>query len=256
MPTSIIAIIAILFFLIISAVKILKEYERGVILRLGRLVGTKGPGIFLIIPFVDRMYKLGLRTVVHDVPPQDIITKDNVSIQVNAVVYFRVFDPEKAVIQVEDYYTATSQLAQTTLRSIIGDSELDEVLSNRQSLNQQLQDILDEHTDPWGVKVSNVEIKHVDLPQDMKRAMARQAEAERERRAKVINAEGEFQASQKLKEAAEVIHDEPMALQLRYLETLQDIAVEQNSTTLFPIPMDFIEPFKEQLLNKEEDEEE
>lgn len=241
----------ILLFLIISAVKILNEYQRGVVFRLGRLVGAKGPGIFLIIPFVDKMVKVGLRTVVHDVPPQDIITKDNVSIQVNAVIYFRVMDPEKAIVEVEDFYTATSQLSQTTLRSIIGESELDQVLSEREKLNARLQKILDKHTDPWGIKVSNVEIKHVDLPNDMKRAMARQAEAERERRAKIINAEGEFQASQKLQQAAAVIQKEPVAIQLRYLQTLQEVAVEQNSTTIFPIPIDMIKSFLERETTKE-----
>jgi len=245
MQIPLFTILIILFFLLLSAVKILKEYQRGVVFRLGRLVGAKGPGIFLIIPFVDKMVKVGLRTVVHDVPPQDIITKDNVSIQVNAVVYFRVMDPERAIVEVEDYYTATSQLSQTTLRSIIGESELDQVLSEREKLNAQLQKILDKHTDPWGIKVSNVEIKHVDLPKDMKRAMARQAEAERERRAKIINAEGEFQASQKLQEAASVIQKEPVAIQLRYLQTLQEVAVEQNSTTIFPIPIDMIKSFLE-----------
>ncbi len=245
MQIPLFTILIIAFFLLLSAVKVLKEYQRGVVFRLGRLVGAKGPGLFLIIPFVDKMVRIGLRTVVHDVPPQDIITKDNVSIQVNAVVYFRVMDPEKAVVEVEDYYTATSQLSQTTLRSIIGESELDQVLSERESLNAQLQKILDKHTDPWGIKVSNVEIKHVDLPKDMKRAMAKQAEAERERRAKIINAEGEFQASKKLKEAAAIIQEEPVAIQLRYLQTLQEVAVEDNSTTIFPLPIDLIKPFME-----------
>lgn len=253
MQIPLFTILIIVFFLLLSAVKILKEYERGVVFRLGRLVGAKGPGIFLIIPFVDKMVKVGLRTVVHDVPPQDIITKDNVSIQVNAVVYFRVMDPERAIVEVEDFYTATSQLSQTTLRSIIGESELDQVLSERESLNAQLQKILDKHTDPWGIKVSNVEIKHVDLPKDMKRAMAKQAEAERERRAKIINAEGEFQASKKLKEAASVIQEEPVAIQLRYLQTLQEVAVEDNSTTIFPIPLDLIKPFLEKHSKKLED---
>jgi regulator of protease activity HflC (stomatin/prohibitin superfamily) len=253
MQIPLFTILIILFFLLLSAVKILKEYQRGVVFRLGRLVGAKGPGIFLIIPFVDKMVKVGLRTVVHDVPPQDIITRDNVSIQVNAVVYFRVMDPERAIVEVEDYYTATSQLSQTTLRSIIGESELDQVLSEREKLNAQLQKILDKHTDPWGIKVSNVEIKHVDLPKDMKRAMARQAEAERERRAKIINAEGEFQASQKLQEAASVIQKEPVAIQLRYLQTLQEVAVEQNSTTIFPIPIDMIKSFLENRSKKLEE---
>ncbi|MCF7885509.1 MAG: slipin family protein [Candidatus Marinimicrobia bacterium] len=250
MQIPVFTIVIIVVFLLLSAIKILKEYQRGVVFRLGRLVGAKGPGIFLIIPFVDKMVKVGLRTVVHDVPPQDIITKDNVSIQVNAVIYFRVMDPEKAIVEVEDYYTATSQLSQTTLRSIIGESELDQVLSERKELNSRLQKILDKHTDPWGIKVSNVEIKHVDLPKDMKRAMAKQAEAERERRAKIINAEGEFQASQKLQEAAAVIQKEPVAIQLRYLQALQDVAVEQNSTTIFPIPIDMIKPFFENQIKK------
>jgi len=250
MQIPVFTIVIIVVFLLLSAVKILKEYERGVVFRLGRLVGAKGPGIFLIIPFVDKMVKVGLRTVVHDVPPQDIITKDNVSIQVNAVIYFRIMDPEKAIVEVEDYYTATSQLSQTTLRSIIGESELDQVLSERKELNSRLQKILDQHTDPWGIKVSNVEIKHVDLPKDMQRAMAKQAEAERERRAKIINAEGEFQASQKLREAAAVIQKEPVAIQLRYLQALQDVAVEQNSTTIFPIPIDMIKPFFENQIKK------
>jgi len=250
MQIPLFTIVIIVVFLLLSAIKILKEYQRGVVFRLGRLVGAKGPGIFLIIPFVDKMVKVGLRTVVHDVPPQDIITKDNVSIQVNAVIYFRVMDPEKAIVEVEDYYTATSQLSQTTLRSIIGESELDQVLSERKELNSRLQKILDKHTDPWGIKVSNVEIKHVDLPKDMKRAMAKQAEAERERRAKIINAEGEFQASQKLQEAAAVIQKEPVAIQLRYLQALQDVAVEQNSTTIFPIPIDMIKPFFENQIKK------
>src|SRR6056297_78530 len=213
MQISIIAIAVIALYLILNAVKILKEYERGVIFRLGRLSGTKGPGLILIIPFIDKMVRVPLRTMVHDVPPQDIITKDNVSVKVNAVVYFRVIDPAKSIIEVEDFYSATSQLSQTTLRSILGESELDELLSQREQINSQLQGILDKHTDPWGIKVAQVEIKHVDLPTVMQRAMARQAEAERDRRAKIINAEGEFQASQKLSEAALVIQDTPVALQ-------------------------------------------
>ncbi len=237
--------IIILFLLIIlsSAIKICREYERGVIFRLGRLIGAKGPGIFFIIPGVDRMVKLSLRTVVLDVPPQDVITKDNVSIKVNAVVYFRVMSPEDAVVQVENYLYATSQLAQTTLRSVVGEAELDEILAERENINQKLQSILDKQTDPWGIKVSLVEIKHIDLPQEMQRAMAKQAEAERERRAKVINAEGEYQAAQRLADAAKIIDTYPIALQLRFLQTLREVAAENNSTTLFPIPIDLFEPF-------------
>ena len=243
MDIPIYGIIVFVLYLLVNAVKILKEYERGVIFRLGRLTGAKGPGLFLIIPFVDKMVKVPLRTIVHDVPPQDIITKDNVSIKVNAVVYFRVIDPSKAIVEVEDYFAATSQLSQTTLRSILGESELDELLSRTEQVNSQLQTILDKHTDPWGIKVSQVEIKHIDLPSVMQRAMARQAEAERERRAKIINAEGEFQASQRLSDAAKIIQDTPVALQLRYLQTLREVAVENNSTMLFPIPIDLLEPF-------------
>jgi regulator of protease activity HflC (stomatin/prohibitin superfamily) len=235
----------ILFVLLLlsSAIRILKEYDRGVIFRLGRLIGAKGPGIFLIIPFVDKMIKVPLRTVVMDVPPQDIITRDNVSVKVNAVVYFRVIDPNKAIVEVEDYLYATSQLAQTTLRSILGRAELDELLASREKINTELQDILDKHTDPWGIKVSQVEIKHVDLPTEMQRAMAKQAEAERERRAKIINAEGEFQASAKLLEAGEVLTKEPITLQLRYLQTLREVATENNSTIIFPLPLDLVKPF-------------
>ncbi len=220
--------------------KILKEYERGVIFRLGRIFRSKGPGLIIMIPFVDKMVKISLRTLVMDVPPQDIITRDNVSVKVNAVVYFRVIAPEKAVIEVEDYVYATSQLSQTTLRSVLGQVELDELLAQRDKINDELQGILDRHTDPWGIKVANVEVKHVDLPQEMQRAMARQAEAERERRAKVIAAEGEFQAAAKLGEAADIIDAHPSALQLRYLQTLAEIATENNSTTVFPIPIDLL----------------
>ncbi|RKY59301.1 MAG: slipin family protein [Candidatus Neomarinimicrobiota bacterium] len=240
------SILTIIFFVILvlsSAIRVLKEYERGVIFRLGRMIGAKGPGLFLIIPFIDKMVKVSLRTVVHDVPAQDIITKDNVSVKVNAVVYFRVMDPTKAVVEVEDYFYATSQLAQTTLRSILGESELDELLSNREKINLDLQTILDKHTDPWGIKVSQVEIKHVDLPTEMQRAMAKQAEAERERRAKIINAEGEFQASAKLLEAGEVLTKQPITLQLRYLQTLREVATENNSTIIFPLPLDLVKPF-------------
>jgi regulator of protease activity HflC (stomatin/prohibitin superfamily) len=243
MSMSLIAVLFIIIFILANAIRILREYERGVIFRLGRLVASKGPGLILLIPIVDRMVKISLRMVVMDVPPQDVITKDNVSVKVNAVVYFRVMDPNKAVTEVEDYMYATSQLAQTTLRSVLGVGELDDLLTNREKINSQLQQILDKHTDPWGIKVSNVEVKHVDLPVEMQRAMARQAEAERERRAKVINALGELQASEKLSEAAKVIGPFPVALQLRYLQTLREVASENNSTTLFPIPIDLFRVF-------------
>jgi len=236
----------ILFFVILilsSAIKILREYERGVVFRLGRLIGAKGPGLIFLIPLVDRMVRVSLRTIVMDVPPQDIITKDNVSLKVNAVVYFRVVQAEKAIVEVEDYLNATSQLSQTTLRSVIGQSQLDELLAERDKINRELQKIIDNQTEPWGIKVSNVEVKHVDLPPEMQRAMARQAEAERERRAKIIHAEGEFQASQKLKEAAQIIEAHPVAVQLRFLQTLSEVASEKNSTTIFPIPIELIKPF-------------
>ncbi len=236
-------LVILILILVSSSIKVCREYERGVVFRLGRFVGVRGPGLFFLIPGVERMVKVSLRTVVMDVPPQDVITRDNVSISVNAVVYFRVFSPEKAVIQVEDFYYATSQLAQTTLRSVVGQVELDEILAEREKINQRLQEILDKHTDPWGIKVTLVEIKHIDLPQDMQRAMAKQAEAERERRAKVINAEGEFQAAQRLVEAAKLMEAHPYALQLRYLQTLREVAAERNSTTLFPVPIDLFEPF-------------
>jgi regulator of protease activity HflC (stomatin/prohibitin superfamily) len=226
-----------------AMIKILREYERGVIFRLGRVIGMKGPGLILLIPIVDRMVKVSLRTVAMDVPPQDVITRDNVSVKVNAVVYFRVMDPNKAIVEVEDFLFATSQLAQTTLRSVLGEVELDDLLSQRETINERLQEILDRHTDPWGIKVSNVEVKHVDLPQEMQRAMARQAEAERERRAKVINAEGEFQASQRLADAAQVISKHPVAVQLRFLQTVSEVATENNSTILMPVPIDLIAPF-------------
>jgi regulator of protease activity HflC (stomatin/prohibitin superfamily) len=242
MPAIGTLIIIIILFLM-SAVRVLREYERGVIFRLGRLVGSKGPGLIILIPLIDRMVKISLRIVAMDVPPQDVITKDNVSIKVNAVVYFRVLDPAKSVVEVEDFLYATSQFAQTTLRSILGQSELDELLSEREKINREIQVILDKHTDPWGIKVSNVEVKHIDLPQEMQRAMAKQAEAERERRSKVINAEGEFQAAQKLQEAAKILAVYPSALQLRYLQTLTEIASENNSTTIFPIPIDLFTPF-------------
>ena len=235
-------ILAVLF--LATAIKILNEYERGVIFRLGRVMSrAKGPGLIIIIPVVDRLVKISLRLVAMDVPPQDVITRDNVSVKVNAVIYFRVMDSIKAVVEVENYLYATSQLAQTTLRSVCGQAELDELLSDREKINSQLQEILDKHTDPWGVKVTTVEVKHIDLPQDMQRAMARQAEAERERRAKVINAEGEHQAAARLAEAASIIAEHPMALQLRYLQTLREVSAENNSTTLFPIPIDLFKPF-------------
>lgn len=243
MQIPFLTLIILLLLLISSSVKVLREYERGVVFRLGRLIGAKGPGIFLLIPIVDRMIKVSLRTIVLDVPPQDVITKDNVSVKVNAVVYFRVMDPNKAVVEVEDFLYATSQLAQTTLRSILGQAEMDELLSNREKINTELQTILDTNTDPWGIKVSQVEIKHVDLPQEMQRAMAKQAEAERERRAKVINAEGEYQASTRLFEAAEILNKQPITVQLRYLQTLREIATENNSTIIFPIPIDLFKPF-------------
>jgi len=226
-----------------SAVRVLFEYERGVVFRLGRFAGVKGPGLRFIIPVVDKLVKVSLRTVAMDVPPQDVITKDNVSVKVNAVLYFRVVAPEKSLIEVENYLYATSQLAQTSLRSVLGQSELDELLAQRDRINQHLQEILDRQTDPWGVKISNVEIKHVDLPLEMQRAMARQAEAERERRSKVIHAEGEFQASQKLADAAKIISTENGALQLRFLQTLTEVSAEKNSTIIFPIPIDLISPF-------------
>ncbi len=238
-------LVLILFgiFILLSSIKVLNEYERAVVFRLGRYIATKGPGIIILIPFIDKMARVSLRTVTLDVPPQDVITKDNVSIKVSAVVYFRVIDAGRAIIEVENYLFATSQIAQTTLRSILGQSDLDEILAERESLNKRLQSIIDDHTEPWGIKVSAVEIKQVDLPIEMQRAMAKQAEAERERRSKIINADGEFQAAQKLKEAAQMIQDYPVALQLRYLQTLSDIATEKNSTTIFPIPIDLISPF-------------
>ena len=239
---GILAIVLLILFLS-AAIKVLREYERGVIFRLGRIIDTKGPGIIIIIPIVDKLIRVSLRLVAMDVPPQDVITRDNVSVKVNAVIYFRVMDPNNAIVEVENYLFATSQLAQTTLRSVCGQVELDELLSERDKINTTLQEILDKHTDPWGIKVSNVEVKHIDLPQEMQRAMAKQAEAERERRAKVINAEGEFQAAGKLREAAQTIQDFPYALQLRYLQTLREVSAENNSTTLFPIPIDLFKPF-------------
>ncbi len=230
-------------FILSNSIRILREYERGVVFRLGRLIDAKGPGLIFLIPMVDRMVKVSLRTIVMDVPPQDIITKDNVSLKVNAVVYFRVVQAEKVVVEVEDYYSATSQISQTTLRSIIGQSTLDELLSERDKINRELQQIIDEQTEPWGVKVSVVEVKQVDLPIEMQRAIAIQAQAERERRAKIINAEGEFQASQKLSEAAEIIGKFPVAIQLRFLQTLTEISSDKNSTIIFPVPIDLLAPF-------------
>jgi regulator of protease activity HflC (stomatin/prohibitin superfamily) len=244
MNIILIVIIAFVVLIILSmAVKIVTEFERGVIFRLGRLVGAKGPGLFLIIPFVDRMVKVDLRVVTMDVPSQEVITKDNVTVRVNAVVYFRVVDPESSVVKVLDHIRATSQISQTTLRNVLGQSELDELLAQREKLNQMLQKIIDEHTDPWGVKVSTVEIKEVELAEEMKRSMAAQAEAERERRAKIIHAEGELQASEKLAQAAHIIGREPAAIQLRFLSTLSEIASEKNSTILFPIPIEFLKAF-------------
>ncbi len=241
---GLITALIIIFFILLSSIRILNEYERGVVFRLGRVIGAKGPGLFLLIPIVDKMVKVSLRTVVMDVPPQDVITKDNVSVKVNAVVYFRVLDPVKSVIEVENYFAATSQLAQTTLRAICGEVELDELLSQREKINEQLQSILDKHTDPWGIKVSTVEIKHIDLPEEMQRAMARQAEAERERRAKIIAAEGEYQAAQRLAEASEIMSKNPMTIQLRYLQTLSEISTENSSTIVFPIPLEFLEALR------------
>lgn len=235
------AVVAIILF---SAIKILNEYERGVVFRLGRLVATRGPGLIILIPGVEKMIKVSLRLVTLDVPPQDIITRDNVSVKVNAVVYFRVMTPEKAIVEVENFLYATSQLAQTTMRSVCGEADLDDLLAEREKLNLKLQEILDKQTDPWGIKVTNVEIKHIDLPDEMKRAMAKQAEAERERRAKVIHASGEYEASTKLAQAAEVMSN-PISLQLRYLQTLTEVAAEKNSTTIFPLPIDLIRPFME-----------
>ena len=236
------ALIIVLFFLS-SAIKILREYERGVIFRLGRLIGAKGPGIIFLIPVVDKMVKVSLRTVAMDVAPQDVITRDNVSVKVNAVIFFRVIDPREAIVQVEDYLYATSQISQTTLRSVLGQAELDDLLAERERVNQQLQRIIDQHTDPWGVKVTAVEVKHVDLPQDMQRAMSRQAEAERERRAKVINAEGEYQAAERLAQAANVLAATPVAVQLRFLQTMREVASERNTTTCFRVPIDLVTPF-------------
>ena len=244
-PLVLVIIIVFALYILASAIRILREYERGVIFRLGRVLGggVKGPGLILLIPLIDKMVKVSLRTIVLDVPPQDVITQDNVSIKVNAVVYFRVIEPQKAIVQVENFLAATSQISQTTLRSVLGQSELDDLLSQREKINHKLQQIIDTNTEPWGVKVTNVEVKQIDLPQEMQRAMAKQAEAERERRSKVIAAEGEFQASQRLADAAKILADQPSALTLRYLQTLREIATENNSTTIFPVPIDLLKPF-------------
>ncbi|MCZ6670645.1 MAG: slipin family protein, partial [Acidobacteria bacterium] len=241
-PFSILILMAVFLALYLaSAIKVLNEYERGVIFRLGRLIPVpRGPGLTIVLVPIERMVRVSLRTIVHDVPPQDIITKDNVSVKVNAVIYYRVLDPNKAIVEVEQYHYATSQLTQTTLRSVLGQVELDGLLGQREKLNEELQLILDRHTDPWGIKVSMVEVKHVDLPTEMQRAMAKQAEAEREKRAKIIHADGEFQAAQTLLDAAQLIAKEPVTLQLRYLQTLTEISAEKNSTILFPIPMDIL----------------
>jgi regulator of protease activity HflC (stomatin/prohibitin superfamily) len=243
LPTSFLVLAFAAVLVLSNAIRILKEYERGVVFRLGRTIGVKGPGLILLIPIVDRMVKVDLRTVTLDVPPQDVITRDNVSMKVNAVVYFRVIDAMRAIIVIERFLYATTQLAQVTLRTVLGEVELDDLLAEREKINERLQTILDHDTEAWGIKVSSVQVKHIDLPQEMQRAMAKQAEAERERRARVINAEGEFQASQRLSEAAAVIAQNPIALQLRYLQTLAEVATENNSTTIFPVPIDLFRPF-------------
>jgi regulator of protease activity HflC (stomatin/prohibitin superfamily) len=247
-------IIIIAVYILSSAIRILKEYERGVVFRLGRIIPVKGPGLVLIWPVIDKLVKVSLRTVTMDVPPQDIITRDNITVKVNAVIYFRPVDPIRAITEVEDFYYATSQIAQTTLRSILGQSQLDDLLTNREQLNMELQKVIDTQTEPWGVKVSAVEVKNVDLPQEMLRAIAKQAEAERERRAKVIHAEGEFQASQKLADAAKIISSEPATLQLRFLQTLTEIATEKNSTIIFPVPIDLISHFMKMFDKQKADE--
>ncbi len=241
--TGFVLAIVLAIYLLSSAVKVMREYERGVVFRLGRLIPVKGPGLIIIWPVIDKFVRVDLRTVTMDVPAQDIITRDNISVKVNAVVYFRVIDPTKAITEVVDYHYATSQISQTTLRSVLGQSQLDDLLAKRDELNAELQKIIDQQTEPWGIKVTTVEVKNVDLPVEMQRAIAKQAEAERERRAKVIHSEGEFQASQKLADAAAIIATQPMAMQLRFLGTLAEIATEKNSTIIFPIPIDLIEPF-------------
>lgn len=251
-PFTLVILVVFVLYILASSIRILNEYERGVVFRLGRMVGVRGPGLIILVPFIEKMVKVSLRTIVMDVPPQDVITQDNVSIKVNAVVYFRVLQPDKAIIEVENFLMATSQISQTTLRSVLGQSELDDLLSQRDVINHKLQQIIDSQTEPWGIKVSNVEVKQIDLPQEMQRAMARQAEAERERRSKVIAAEGEFQAAQRLADAAKVLSEEPSALTLRYLQTLKEISAENNSTTIFPVPIDLITPFLNMGLKKDE----
>jgi len=248
---SLVFVLFLVLYFLASAIKVLKEYERGVVFRLGRVIPVKGPGLVIIWPIIDKMVRVSLRTVTMDVPPQDVITRDNVSVKVNAVVYFRVMDPIKAVTEVEDFYFATSQIAQTTLRSVVGQSQLDDLLSKRDQVNAELQRIIDFQTEPWGIKVTAVEVKNVDLPQEMLRAIARQAEAERERRGKIIHAEGEFQAAQKLSDAAKIIGEHPIALQLRFLQTLTEIASEKNSTIIFPVPIDLLKPFFRQKFEEE-----
>jgi len=247
---SVIFLVIIVIIILMASIRVVTEYERGVIFRLGRLVGAKGPGLFFLIPIVDRMVKVSLRTMNFDVQPQEVITKDNVPVKVNAVVYFRIIDPSKSVVEVENYRFATLQIAQTTLRGVVGEAELDELLSQREKLNERLQTIIDEQTDPWGIKVSVVELKELEIPDTMKRAMARQAEVERERRAKIINAQGEYQAAEKLSQAAEIIGRHPQAIQLRYLQTLSDIATEQNSTIIFPLPINLLEALNERFSAK------
>jgi len=237
------AILVLIIFFLSAALRVLNEYERGVIFRLGRVIAAKGPGLIILIPLVDKIVRVSLRLVAMDVDPQDVITRDNVSVKVNAVIYFRVIEPIKAIVEVENYSYAMSQLAQTTLRSVCGQAELDELLAEREKINTELQEILDTHTDPWGIKVATVELKHIDLPSEMQRSMAKQAEAERERRAKVINAQGEFQAAGKLAEASKIIEDHPTALQLRYLQTMREMSTESNTTTIFPIPIELFKPF-------------
>ena len=251
---TLISVLVVTVFFLSAAIRILNEYERGVIFRLGRVIQAKGPGLIILIPVVDKMVKVSMRLIAMDVDPQDVISRDNVSVKVNAVIYFRVVDPIKAIVEVEDYGYAMSQLAQTTLRSVCGQAELDELLSAREKINSQLQEILDLHTDPWGIKVTTVELKHIYLPQDMQRSMAKQAEAERERRAKIINADGEFQAATKLAEAAEIIGEHPMALQLRYLQTMREMSAEQNTTTIFPFPIDLFQPFLKIMDQKKKEE--
>jgi len=251
MSPAITLLVIIFGFILLTSLRVLKEYQRGVIFRLGKVIGVKGPGLIIVWPIIDVMKRVDLRVVAMDVPPQDVITRDNVSVKVNAVVYFRVMDAVKATIEVENYVYATSQLGQTTLRSVLGEASLDELLANREQINGQLQSILDRLTDPWGIKVTLVEMKHVDLPEEMRRVMGRQAEAERDRRAKIIHAEAEFQASQKLADAAEIIAQHPVALQLRYLQTLSEIATENNSTTIFPVPIELLKPLANLLEKKD-----